>query len=412
MGGLLAKKITFLVLAGLTVFFLLGNFSAVALASSNIVLESPLVVSEEFGGQTIPPTNEDPLPPSGGDHGSGEGSFTTLSADGASGPVASNEGNFTTKPGDSMPLLPVVSSEMSFTTASGNGGGMPTPPLKVSGEMSFTTLLVSTTPPPSGVSGEGSFTTAGPPPGGGGPTTPPSGGGGSGFVSRPSGQILPPPCELYLKKFIKLGADNDPEEVRKLEAFLRVFEGFDIPVNGVYEPHDFEAVKIFQQRYAQAVLTPWGLAANDPTGYVYITTSLTINQIYCHRTVGNSLDLRNVFPVYGPAAASDEAPIVGLESTTTPTTTPSILELPGFLQAAVGLLNFLKDWWCLLLIILLILIIAYLLDERERLNKRLKDIKDNKDRQIPAEPVWPEPFEEIVINGQTNESDVSQTEVK
>lgn len=88
------------------------------------------------------------------------------------------------------------------------------------------------------------------------------------------------PCTEYLLSYIKLGENNDPLEVRKLEAFLKTFEGFtDLPVDGIYEQRDFEAVNVFQERYFDDVLSPWG--HTKATGYVYYTTRKKINEIYC-----------------------------------------------------------------------------------------------------------------------------------
>ena len=88
----------------------------------------------------------------------------------------------------------------------------------------------------------------------------------------------PDNCEPYLKKFIKLGANNDEVEVKKLETFLNSFENAGLKVDGIYDKTDFEAVKAFQSKYKE-VLDFWGLS--QPTGYVYITTQKTINRIYC-----------------------------------------------------------------------------------------------------------------------------------
>ena len=86
-------------------------------------------------------------------------------------------------------------------------------------------------------------------------------------------------CEAYLTKYIKLGAQNDEFEVRKLEAFLNTYEGESLPMNGVYDKRDELAVKRFQEKYRADVLTPWGM--NKPSGFVYKTTLDKINKIYC-----------------------------------------------------------------------------------------------------------------------------------
>jgi len=84
----------------------------------------------------------------------------------------------------------------------------------------------------------------------------------------------------YLEEFIRLGTNNNPTEVRKLEVFLRDFEGFtDITVDGIYTQTDFDAVTTFQEKYFGDILAPWNHTAG--TGYVYITTRKKINEIYC-----------------------------------------------------------------------------------------------------------------------------------
>lgn len=102
------------------------------------------------------------------------------------------------------------------------------------------------------------------------------------------------PCEVYLHKYIKYGAKNDPAEVRKLQAFLRVFEKrSDIAVTGVYDYKTYMAVKDFQKKYMKGVLAPWGIS--EPTGYVFITTTLKINMLYCGFSTDVKLNLRNFY---------------------------------------------------------------------------------------------------------------------
>ncbi len=90
----------------------------------------------------------------------------------------------------------------------------------------------------------------------------------------------PEPCS-YLLEYIKLGRNNNSVEVEKLERFLNEFEEEILPVNGIYEKIDFDAVSRFQEKYMSAVLSPW--SHNRATGYVYITTKKKINEIYCGR---------------------------------------------------------------------------------------------------------------------------------
>jgi uncharacterized repeat protein (TIGR01451 family) len=87
-------------------------------------------------------------------------------------------------------------------------------------------------------------------------------------------------CEQYLTEYIRTGRYNNPDEVTKLQLFLRNFENFpDVPLNGSYDGATEVAVRAFQDRYAGEVLTPWGIDGN--TGFVYYTTQRKINEIYC-----------------------------------------------------------------------------------------------------------------------------------
>ena len=157
-----------------------------------------------------------------------------------------------------------------------------------------------------------------------------------------------------------LGENNDPVEVRKLQLFLRDYMQLEVPITGFYDEITFEAVKIFQLRYLKDILTPWGI--NYPTGYVYITTTLAINNLYCERDPANTLDLRSHFPV---------SP-VGVDLLPSTTTPPDILPDVGTIEptrhppaggwqlAAIGLLDFIRAnpcWWLVLLLILILIIV-------------------------------------------------------
>ncbi len=93
-------------------------------------------------------------------------------------------------------------------------------------------------------------------------------------------------CALYLLEYIKYGANNNPEEVKKLQIFLNQHMGTNLPVTGIYDSQTREWVNKFQLRYKEQVLRPWVEAGfheseNIPTGYVYITTRRWINLIKC-----------------------------------------------------------------------------------------------------------------------------------
>ncbi|MCX6712421.1 MAG: peptidoglycan-binding domain-containing protein [Candidatus Vogelbacteria bacterium] len=293
---------------------------------------------------------------------SGENNFTTLQSDTPSGPVISTEQSFTT---DSVPT-PVdtlaVSVENSFLTEA-----VPIDTLAISTEQSFTADSVPTDT--LAVSVENSFTTeAGSNP----PVNPPSGGGGGGGGGS-YGRVLAEQtyrCQIFLTKFIKYGAPNDRREVIKLQAFLKVYEGFkNLKITGTYDRATFEAVKIFQARYLRDVLKPW--AISDSTGYVYITTRLAINNIYCGRDTKNNLRFRQqVEAEYRLAMGENlESSTPGIEegyliaSTTisTTTTTTSVIR-PNIFLAGVGeLLNFVEVNFCWLLNLILLILIFFLL---------------------------------------------------
>ncbi len=118
-----------------------------------------------------------------------------------------------------------------------------------------------------------------PPPPPNNPPTPSSPGGGLRYGS----QTQPVPVANFcpwLTSYLKMGVANDPIQVARLQAFLKVSEGLDyVTVNGVFDEATFTAVKEFQSKYSDDVLKPWGIAA--PTGYVYKTTLGKINQILC-----------------------------------------------------------------------------------------------------------------------------------
>jgi hypothetical protein len=120
-----------------------------------------------------------------------------------------------------------------------------------------------------------------------------SSGGGSGGSSGNQGQVLGAStenlsCEPYLKEYIKFGAKNNPEEVKKLQTFLNQFFEINIPITGFYGTTTFDWVKKFQAHQEAGTLKPWevaGLSTDGPTGYVYKTTKRWINILKCPEMV-------------------------------------------------------------------------------------------------------------------------------
>ena len=98
-------------------------------------------------------------------------------------------------------------------------------------------------------------------------------------------------CEPYLKSYIKLGAKNDVEDVKRLQTFLNQFFEVNNPVTGFYGPVTYEMVKKFQAREEAGTLAPWasaGSPTNGPTGYVYKTTQRWINILKCPDMIANT----------------------------------------------------------------------------------------------------------------------------
>lgn len=284
----------------------------------------------------------------------GESSFNTLDSDHGDGdPVASGESSFITL--NNIINNIAVGGESSFVTLVNPDDDNFT---IISEEMSFITLGGGNDDG-ANISGEYNFVTQGS--GGGGGS---SSGGGSSATFVPVEK--PWVCELFLKKFIKYGADNDRREVAKLQAFLRVFEGFsNLRVTGYYDLETFKAVEIFQERYSRDVLGPWGIG--DSTGYVYITTTLTINNIYCNRDTRNGLDLRDIFAreyeqVMGePFDLGNDVNGYTIATETPTTSTESVVKRNWLLAGLGNLFDFVGDNLCWLLNLLLLLVIFFLL---------------------------------------------------
>lgn len=92
-------------------------------------------------------------------------------------------------------------------------------------------------------------------------------------------------CEPLIRDYLRMGRDNDPEEVKKLQKFLNEELRIDLPITGFFGPMTFKAVSDFQVKYGPQVLVPWiphGLPnGHTPTGYVYKTTKRWINMLHC-----------------------------------------------------------------------------------------------------------------------------------
>lgn len=111
-------------------------------------------------------------------------------------------------------------------------------------------------------------------------TDPSSGGGGGG-----GGSVLgttTPSCDTHITTFVRMGQKNDPEQVKRIQNVLKSFEGADLEESGEYDDKSEAAVRAFQLKYAEEILTPWGI--KQPTGYVFLTTRKKLNEVYCKNT--------------------------------------------------------------------------------------------------------------------------------
>jgi hypothetical protein len=87
-------------------------------------------------------------------------------------------------------------------------------------------------------------------------------------------------CPAYLTSYITTYGNNDPEQVKLLEIFLRDGRGEEVVPDGIYDAFSIEAIKRFQLENINDILAPWGI--DYPTGQVYFTTRKKINEMYCN----------------------------------------------------------------------------------------------------------------------------------
>jgi len=68
------------------------------------------------------------------------------------------------------------------------------------------------------------------------------------------------------------------------DVFLRELAGFkNLQITNVFDQATFDAVSAFQVSFQPDILTPWGYAQGESTGFVYILTKKKINEIVCQR---------------------------------------------------------------------------------------------------------------------------------
>ncbi len=129
------------------------------------------------------------------------------------------------------------------------------------------------TPPVTPSGGGGSFI--------GGGSSSSSSSGSSVLLSNTSGvgpTFVIGTCPL-ITDYLKLGGENNPSQVTKLQAFLKNVEKLNVDVTGIFDAKTENAVKAFQEKYAASILGPW--SASQASGFVYITTTKKLNELAC-----------------------------------------------------------------------------------------------------------------------------------
>lgn len=87
----------------------------------------------------------------------------------------------------------------------------------------------------------------------------------------------------YIASYMKFGGNNDVVQVTKLQTFLKNNEKLNVDVNGKFDQKTMDAVKLFQTKYANEILLPWG--GSKATGHVFYTTQKKINELVCNKAI-------------------------------------------------------------------------------------------------------------------------------
>jgi peptidoglycan hydrolase-like protein with peptidoglycan-binding domain len=95
-------------------------------------------------------------------------------------------------------------------------------------------------------------------------------------------------CELF-KTFMKKGNKNNKAEVIKLQKFLNEELGVKLPLTGFFGSQTEKAVKSFQLKNSETILTPWvkngSMKKINATGYFFKTTQHVANKMVCPNTI-------------------------------------------------------------------------------------------------------------------------------
>lgn len=151
-------------------------------------------------------------------------------------------------------------------------------------------------------------------------------------------------CPL-ITDYLKLGGDNNPIQVTKLQIFLKNSEKLDMEVNGKFDQKTEDAVKIFQKKYLESVLGPWD--ATRATGFVFITTVKKINQLACATPIVLSSADQAIIAAYKARGTSEQTLEINAGDNTNATGTQEVGTAGGDEDntAAVGNPSILSRFW-------------------------------------------------------------------
>lgn len=102
-----------------------------------------------------------------------------------------------------------------------------------------------------------------------------------GNFGAPVGQVLgaETSCGIYIDEYLYRGGKNDIDTVKKLQKFLNDYMKLSIKEDGIYGLQTENAVREFQAKHFDKILSPWNL--KKPTGIFYKTTQTQVNNIMC-----------------------------------------------------------------------------------------------------------------------------------
>jgi PKD domain./Putative peptidoglycan binding domain. len=171
-------------------------------------------------------------------------------------------------------------------------------------------------------------------------------------VSTGGGAVITGPEKVcpsgnLLNAFLRIGIDNNPEQVRILQHFLNTSEGAQIAEDGIFGTSTEAAVKVLQSRHSEEILAPWGVT--EATGIVYITTTRYINTVTCGQGTSTDTNIKDNSDDFNGAIGQA-------------TSTSALGNLAGALGAFTGrVLRALGDipWYPLLILLLLLLGAGY-----------------------------------------------------